>query len=354
MIPRLEDDGHTVKVTSRRKDVTLELLDAAGIEHCCLSSVRPTLAGLGIEMVVRVARLCREIRSFRPDVLLARDGAYACQAGWLMRVPAISFDDTDDARLQHLVYMPFAWRVYTDRAYRKRLGARHRLYRGVSSLAYLAPNVFTPDPGIARELGIGAEERLILCRLVSWTASHDLGHRGFDRAHLAGLLAELSRHGRVLITSETPLAPELEPYRILLPPHRLHHLMARCSLYLGESATMAAECAVLGVPAVHVSTRRLWYTDELERHGLVHNVDSAEGCRDRALAALTDQQAPSRYAELRARYLDASDDLVEVVRQALAEVPRPGLSRAGSAVAFSSERVDDPEEATGGSRYQPD
>jgi predicted glycosyltransferase len=354
VIPRLEADGHTVAVTSRRKDVTLELLDAVGLEHRCLSTARPSLPGLALEMVLRVARLCREIRRFRPHVLLARDGAYACQAGWLMRVPAISFDDTDDARLQQRVYAPLAWRIYTDRAYRRRLGTRHRLYRGVSSLAYLAPAVFTPDPGIIRELGLGADVRLILCRLVSWTASHDMGHRGLDRAHLTALLAELSRQGRVLVTSEAPLGPELEPYRIGLPPHRLHHLMAHCSLYVGESATVAAECAVLGVPAVHVSTRRLWYTDELEQYGLVHNVDSVEGCARRALAILADERSPSRYAELRSRYLEASDDLVEVVRQALAEVPRRGLSSAGSAVACSSERVEDPGEASGGRRHRPD
>lgn len=320
VIPELEAEGHHVRVTSRRKDVTTDLLDAAGIEHSCLSTCKASLVGLLLEMLARVWRLCREIRAFRPDVILARDGAYACQAGWLMRVPAISFDDTDDAPLQHLLYLPFAWRVYTDQAYRKRIGARQRLYRGVSCLAYLGPRRFTPDIGVLDEIEARPGDRLVLCRLVSWTANHDIGHHGFARDSLVALLTRVSEHGRVLLTSETPLPPELEPYRTSLAPQRLHHLMAYCSLYIGESATMAAECAVLGVPAVHVSTRRVWYTDELEDRGLVHNVQTADQCLEKALGILADPDAEVRHAHLRDSYVQACHDPVAIVHEALSEV----------------------------------
>ncbi len=49
-----------------------------------------------------------------------------------------------------------------------------------------------------------------------------------------------------------------------IPPHRIHHLMAFADLYVGESATMAAESAILGTHAVFVSSSRRGYTDELE------------------------------------------------------------------------------------------
>ena len=55
--------------------------------------------------------------------------------------------------------------------------------------------------------------------------------------------------------------------------------MAQASVYVGESATMAAESAVLGVPAVFVSTRGTWYTAQLERdYKLIQNVDNMEDC----------------------------------------------------------------------------
>ena len=38
---------------------------------------------------------------------------------------------------------------------------------------------------------------------------------------------------------------------------------------------MAAECAVLGVPAVYCSSRRLWYTTLLEKRGLLSHVGTS-------------------------------------------------------------------------------
>lgn len=320
IIPVLGEHGHQVKVTSRRKDVTVELLDAFGIEHQCLSVAGRTAWRLLWEMLRRVGRLQRVVRRFRPDVLLARDGLYASQAGWLSGVPAISFDDTDDAPLQHRLYFPFAWRVYTDHAYRKAIGRKQRFYRGVSCLAYLRPEVFRPDEAVLRRAGVPAGQPLIFCRLVSWTANHDYGQRGFDAAGLRRLLRRLSTRGRVVISSETPLDDDLDPYRLTLPPEQVHHLMAHCSLYVGESATMAAECAVLGVPAIHVSTRRLWYTDELEKRGLVSNVAADEACLNEALRVLDDPGYAEAHRRRRERYLGETDDLRSVVLAALREV----------------------------------
>ena len=49
--------------------------------------------------------------------------------------------------------------------------------------------------------------------------------------------------------------------------------MAYCRGYIGESATMASECAVLGVPAIYAAETGRGYTDEQEyKYGLVKNV----------------------------------------------------------------------------------
>jgi predicted glycosyltransferase len=273
-------------------------------------------------MVVRDWRLFGVVRRFKPDVILAREGLFACQVGWLSRTPAISFDDTDDAPIQQRLYFPFAWRIYTDKAYRVSIGRKQRFYKGVSCLAYLHPSIFTPDDSVLRHVGLGEGERFTLCRLVSWTANHDYGHHGFDRQNLKKLVEGLSAFGRVLITSETPLPEWLQEHRIVLPAHQMHHLMAKASLYIGESATMAAECAVLGVPAVFVSTLSTWYTQHLEQtYGLVRNVENMKDCLAAALGILKDPSSRETLRQRRDRYLADTDDLVEVVLKALEEVP---------------------------------
>ena len=48
----------------------------------------------------------------------------------------------------------------------------------------------------------------------------------------------LSRYGHVFITSESKLTDEFEPYRLNLPPRRVHDLMFYTQLFLGDGATI--------------------------------------------------------------------------------------------------------------------
>ena len=68
--------GHRVRVTSRDKDVAIELLDAFGIEHRTLSRVGRGILGLGAELATRTARLRGELRRFDADVVTAIGGGF--------------------------------------------------------------------------------------------------------------------------------------------------------------------------------------------------------------------------------------------------------------------------------------
>ena len=76
----------------------------------------------------------------------------------------------------------------------------------------------------------------------------------------------MAPYGRVYITSERPLESQFEPYRIHIDPIDMHHVMAFCSLYVGDSQTMAAESGVLGVPFIRFNdfVGRIGYLKELE------------------------------------------------------------------------------------------
>ncbi|HEX3013205.1 MAG TPA: hypothetical protein VHO92_02885, partial [Methanobacterium sp.] len=85
-------------------------------------------------------------------------------------------------------------------------------------------------------------------------------------------IGELSKYGRVFITSEKPLQKEFENYRINVSPEKMHHLLYYATLLYGESATMASECAVLGTHAIFCDYAGRGYTDEEEtKYGLVYN-----------------------------------------------------------------------------------
>lgn len=48
--------------------------------------------------------------------------------------------------------------------------------------------------------------------------------------------------------------PELERYKLKVSLEKLHDLLYYATLYVGDGATTAVECAVLGTPSIYVSS----------------------------------------------------------------------------------------------------
>ena len=103
-------------------------------------------------------------------------------------------------------------------------------------------------------------------RFASLHAHHDNGIKGINTEIAERLVKILEPFGTIYITSERPLEPQFEQYRIKINPLDMHHVMAFASLYIGDSQTMAAEAGVLGVPFVRFNdfVGRIGYLRELE------------------------------------------------------------------------------------------
>ena len=317
-------EGHGVHVTSRLKDVAVPLLDALGIAHEPLSGAKAGAGGLARELVSRDAAMIRTVRREKPDVLVALGGTFAAHAGFATRTPSVVFYDTECARLQNLITYPLATRVVVPRCYAAWLPPWSERYAGYHELAYLRPNRFTPDRAVALANGLAASGDTFLVRCVSWQANHDIGERGWSAATLRAVAAFLAQRGRVLISSEAELPPDLQPYRYAGAPAALHDVLAHCRLLVGESATLASEAAVLGVPAIYAAHTGRGYTDEQEsRYGLVANIraitpEAIVAAMDRLLAESKDAIAARRQ-----RLLDDTVDVVDVIKDVTARCARP-------------------------------
>lgn len=270
LIWKLTSRGHECKITAVTKDVSLHLLDAYGFEYDIVGRERPTLATKAMELIRVESRLFRIARSFRPDILVGGVGnAYVAHIGNLIRKPSIVFDDTEHAKIDHLLMDPFASVICTPSCYQGNIGSKQVRYHGYHELAYLHPDYFTPNPAVLDEIGLKPGDPFIIVRFVSWQASHDVGQCGIrDKV---GLVKSLEQYGRVLITSERILPPELEQNRIRVSPEKMHDLLSYATLYIGEGATMASESAILGTHAIYINTLRAGCIDEEEEiYGLVY------------------------------------------------------------------------------------
>jgi len=270
------DSGHDVIVTSRDKDVTLDLLDEYGIEHEVLSIQRTGTPGLVHEQVERVRKLSAIIREQRPDALTGIMGPTIAVAGRLHRVPSIVFYDTEIATATNSWVYRMVDTVVTPECYEKSVPGDHLTYPGYHELAYLHPNHFTPDRARLATFGLDAAEPYAVVRFVSWEASHDRGEQAMSLQAKRRLVEELGKHGRVVISSEGPLPEDLTPLAVSGPKRDIHHVLAFASLYAGESATMASEAAVLGTPALYIADSPRGYINDLERRGLAAAVATGD------------------------------------------------------------------------------
>jgi len=140
-----------------------------------------------------------------------------------------------------------------------------------------------PDPSIKNILGVQEGQKYAILRFVSWTAAHDVGHQGLELTAKRKIVSELSKYVKVFISSEGKIPDDLKSHQIKIPPEKMHDALAYSSLYIGEGATMASECAMLGIPAIYVNSLSAGTLEEQEKYGLLSSFRDSHCALERAL-----------------------------------------------------------------------
>ncbi|MDA0524654.1 DUF354 domain-containing protein [Methanococcoides alaskense] len=301
----LEKRGHDCKITTVDKDVSLNLLGAYGFEYDVVGSAKPSLFSKATELLKIEYNLYRIARSFKPDILVGGVGnAYVAHVGKIIRKPSIVFDDTEHAKIEHILTDPFASVICTPSCYKADLGKKQIRYDGYHELAYLHPDYFTPNPEVLSELGLNEDDTFIILRFVKWDADHDIGQYGIQNK--IEFVNELEKHGRVLITSEGEMDYSLKKYRIKVSPEKLHDLLYYASLYVGEGGTTAVESAILGTPSIYVSSlvgTMGNFTELEEKYGLLFNYKDSDKALNKAVELIHDPSTKEEWNKRREQLL---------------------------------------------------
>lgn len=269
-------NGHKVLFTVKKKEFEIELLKFEKFDYYLLGNHCRTTIGKILGLFKFNFRLFFLMLRFKPDITLSHGSMYAAQVSWILRIPHISFEDTFNFE-QIRLYKPFAKVILTKNYNHPYLGQKNIKYCGYHELAYLHPVLFKANSDIINELGLKKGEPFVILRFVSWSATHDRGQNGLTIQNKLTAIKEFSKYARVFISSESPLPEELKKFSFTLPPEKMHHAIAFSSLVFGESATMASEAAILGVPAIYLDKSGRYYTKEQEyKYGLVFNFTISE------------------------------------------------------------------------------
>ena len=271
----LETKGHKVVWTVKEIAVAKRLLDFYGFVYTVFPPKKDGLIGKVLRQIQYDALLWKICRREKIDIAIGTSVSIA-HVSRISKVKSIVFDDDDD-NVQPLVTRfvnPYADVLLSPEALRgKRKRTDTLYYPGFHELAYLHPKRFIPDPEVLREAGLKVGERFFIMRFNVFKAHHDVGIQGLTLTQKLKLVEMLKSHGKIFITTERNIEPELMEYRLPVAPEKIHSLMAFSSIFLGDSQTMTSEAAVLGIPSLRCNTfaGRIAYLEEEEhRYGLTY------------------------------------------------------------------------------------
>jgi predicted glycosyltransferase len=313
----LEARGVRVVVAAKRKDILEDLMrDGGWAYHNVMPRKRRTGAmGMAIDLAVRDWRIFQLARHTRPDVLVGTSAEIA-HVGRVLGIPSLVIceDDADVVPLLARAAYPFATAIVSPDVVRagrwetKKIG-----YAGYQKLSYLHPRRFTPDRSVAERLSPSGS-RYFVIRTVELTAHHDRGIKGLTQELVVEAVRRLEVSGRVYISSEGAVPSALKDHQLVINPAEIHHVLAGCSGYIGDSQSMAVEAAILGVPSIRYSdfSGRISVLEELEhRYLLTEGIPTSD---PRRLLHAVDRLAsgelpPSLWQERRDRMLSEKVDV---------------------------------------------
>lgn len=251
-------EGHKVLFTCKDRENVVYLMNTYRFDFKSFGKHYHTVLGKVFGLVKNELQMLAACLKFKPDVFLSHGSTLAAFTSSLFGKPHIAFEDTFNLE-QVRLSMPFTDVVLTGIYPHPNLGRKELHYPGYHELAYLHPNVFAPDESVFEDLGLARGEKYAVVRFIAYHASHDFGHVGISANDKLKLVESLSKHVRVIVSSEAELQGALGRYQLPIKPEKMHDVLAFASLFIGESGTMATECAVLGVPNIQV------------RHEIDHN-----------------------------------------------------------------------------------
>ena len=304
----MQKKGHKILFTCRQKEFEIELLQAAGFDYISFGKKYKSIKGKIKGLFVFNIKMLKAALKFKPDLFLSAGSMYAAQVSFLMGKPHITMEDTGNME-QVRLYKPFTNSILTSNVFHRDFGKKQIKYSGYHELAYLHPNIFVPNVKITEELELNEIDKSILFRFVSWNASHDVGQGGFSLAEKISNVKNLAEKYKIFISSESELPKELEQYRLKTKPEKIHDVMSAVSLFIGEGATMASECAMLGTPAIYVNTMEAGTIDDQEKYGLIFHYRKAEGVLAKANEILGEENINTKYIKLRNIMLEEKIDV---------------------------------------------
>ncbi|WP_340817841.1 DUF354 domain-containing protein [Methanolobus sp. WCC4] len=327
IITSMESKGHNIIITSRNKDVALDLLDAYNLSYFLVGESKKGFLNKALNVLSVERNIYKIAKKFKPDVFLGASGNfYVAHVATLLGKPSIIFEDSEPDLSVRLLCKPFVTYFFTPELFFLNLGQKkHIRYKGYKELAYLHPNYFHPDSQILTELNLEHDEKFTLFRFVDWAAVHDVGQSGMDGEWKHKFVHEMSKYGKVFISSESKLPSEFAQYELKISPAKLHDLLYFSHIFICDSQTMATEASILGVPTIRSNSfvgTMSNFKELQEKYGLLYSYKDSQKAYDKAVELQNENDVKIKWNMQKMRLLEDKIDVTSFVVELLAGYPQ--------------------------------
>ncbi|MEM7161461.1 MAG: DUF354 domain-containing protein [Bacteroidota bacterium] len=293
----MKNEGHNVLFTTREKECSVALLKAYNLPFENLGKPKKGIVKKLLGLFLFGKKIYQISKKHKIDLYLSVSSMYAAHVSFIRGKKHIVLDDTEHSRFEHMLYKPFSDLLVNPRVFEKDFGKKQIRYDGFHELAYLHPYNFKADSSIFQYLGIDENEAFSIVRFVSWNAGHDLKQVGLSLEQKIEVVKKIAQKSKVFITSEGDLPNELRKYQISIAPERMHDALSFANLYVGEGATMASECAMIGTPAIYINSLDAGTLKAQSEMGLLHSFRDYKGVPNQIESILSDKNSKEKYRQ---------------------------------------------------------
>lgn len=265
---KLKEKDHKIIITVKDIKIAKQLLTNYNIEHICLGKKYDSIVLKIVSQLLFNFKLLLIILKENIFIGIGTSPTIA-HVSKFSKMKSIILDDDDD-EVQPLFTKfvhPFADTILSPEALiGNRQNKKTIFYQGYHELAYLHPKRFKADGDVLKKIGLKKNETFFIMRFNVFKAHHDVGINGLNIKQKMKLIKLLEPYGKIFITTEREIEPELKKYQLSVSPEKIHSLLYYATMFIGDSQTMTSEAAVLGTPAIRCNdfAGRISYLEEEE------------------------------------------------------------------------------------------
>lgn len=271
----LVKNNHLVLVTVKDIPIAKQLLKLYKIDYIEIGTKKDSIIQKGLSQLKYNWKIFNLVKKHNIELGIGSSITLAHISKITPMKSIILDDDDDEVEPLFVKYAhPFANVVLSPDVLKgKRKKKECIFYAGYHELAYLHPNKFKPDIKVLNDLMLDENDKFFIMRFNVFKAHHDIDVIGLTLDQKLELINVLKPFGKVFITTEREIEPELKQYQLKISPEKTHSLMSYATIFLGDSQTMSSEAAVLGVPSIRCNSLagEISYLEEEEhKYGLTY------------------------------------------------------------------------------------